>query len=100
MIKIAACVKDGVIVNVASYDEDTSQSWLEAVKPDFDEIIIADDAGIGWTLEKDGLRPPTPYASWTWNSSEWVAPVPYPTNGGRYEWNEEVEDWVAIDEEV
>jgi hypothetical protein len=50
MIKIAACVKDGIIVNVASYDEDTSKSWLKAVKSDYDEIIIADDAGIGWEV--------------------------------------------------
>ena len=60
MIKIAACVKDGVIVNVASYDEDTSQSWLEQAKSDYDEIIIADEAGIGWEVIDGEIIKPEP----------------------------------------
>ena len=61
MIKIAACVKDGVIVNVASYDEDTSKSWLKAVKSDYDEIIIADESGIGWeVIDGEIIKPPAP----------------------------------------
>jgi hypothetical protein len=43
MLKIALCIKDGVVVNTASYDEDTSQSWLEQAKSNFDEIIIIDE---------------------------------------------------------
>jgi hypothetical protein len=50
MLKIAACIKDGVIVNTASYDEDTSQQWLERAKSDYDQIIIADEAAIGWEV--------------------------------------------------
>jgi hypothetical protein len=61
MLKIAACVKDGVIVNVASYDEDTSQKWLKQIKSDFDEIIIADEAGIGWeVIDGEIIKPPAP----------------------------------------
>jgi hypothetical protein len=51
MLKIALCIKDGVIVNTASYDEETSKSWLEAVKSDFDEIILVDE---------NALEPPAP----------------------------------------
>jgi hypothetical protein len=50
MLKTAACIKDGVIVNTASYDEDTSQQWLERAKSDYDQIIIADEAAIGWEV--------------------------------------------------
>jgi len=60
MLKIAACVKDGVIVNVASYDEDTSQKWLEQVQSDYDEIIIADEAGIGWEVIDGEIIKPEP----------------------------------------
>ena len=61
MLKVAACVKDGVIVNVASYDEDKSKSWLKAVKSDYDQIIIADEAGIGWqVIDGEIIKPPAP----------------------------------------
>ena len=60
MLKIAACVKDGIVVNTASYDEETSQSWLEAVKPDFDEIIITDEAAIGWEVIDGEIIKPEP----------------------------------------
>jgi len=61
MIKIAACVKNGIVVNVASYDEDTSQKWLKQIKSDFDEIIIADEAGIGWeVIDGEIIKPPAP----------------------------------------
>jgi hypothetical protein len=61
MLKIAACVKDGIVVNTASYDEDTSQKWLEQAKSDYDEIIIADEAGIGWeVIDGEIIKPPAP----------------------------------------
>jgi hypothetical protein len=61
MLKIAACVKDGIVVNVASYDEDTSKSWLKQAKSDYDEIIIADEAAIGWeVIDGEIIKPPAP----------------------------------------
>jgi hypothetical protein len=61
MLKIAACVKDGIVVNTASYDEDTSKSWLKAIKSDFDQIIIADEAGIGWeVIDGEIIKPAEP----------------------------------------
>lgn len=50
-------------------------------------------------------RPPQPYASWTWDSERWVAPVPYPSEeeGGEgvyYRWDESVVDWAAVEEEA
>ena len=61
MLKIAACVKDGIVVNTASYDEETSQNWSEQAQSDFDEIIIADEAGIGWqVIDGEIIKPPAP----------------------------------------
>jgi len=39
-----------------------------------------------------------PYASWTLNqeTAEWEAPVPYPTDGERYLWNEETISWDLV----
>ena len=58
-------------------------------------------AGIGYKYdaELDAFIPPQPYASWTLNANaQWEAPVAYPTDGGRYTWNEETTTWDAVSE--
>lgn len=90
-IKTAAMINNGVVVNASVYDEDTSAGWLAAVTPDYDEVRIVDEAGIGWTVETDGLRRPSPYPSWTWDGSDWVAPVAQPE--GPHFWDEGSLSW-------
>lgn len=41
-------------------------------------------------------RPPQPYPSWIWNGERWVAPVPYPTDGKEYTWDENKKKWVPV----
>ena len=57
-------------------------------------------AGVGYTYDadKDAFIPPQPYASWTLNDTTclWEAPVAYPTDGGVYEWDESITNWVAV----
>jgi hypothetical protein len=52
-------------------------------------------AGIGFTYsyEEDIFIVPQPYPSWTREGSYWYAPIPYPTDGKRYVWNEEFLRW-------
>jgi hypothetical protein len=62
--KVAACINDSVVVNVAVYDETLSAEWLKVVKKEFDEVLIVDNAGIGWLLENGELvAPPEPEES-------------------------------------
>jgi glycine cleavage system H lipoate-binding protein len=37
------------------------------------------------------------YESWVLNEEtcQWESPVPYPTDGVMYQWNEELADWQA-----
>ena len=55
-------------------------------------------AGIGYTYDsgRDAFIPPKPFASWTLNETSclWEAPMPMPTDGKRYSWNEEQLAWV------
>lgn len=57
-------------------------------------------AGIGYSYDetRDAFIPPKPYDSWTLNESSclWEAPVEYPTDGERYEWNEDEQQWDLI----
>ena len=58
-------------------------------------------AGVGFTYDKDkdAFIPPQPYDSWTLNetSCQWEAPVPYPTDGELYTWNEDTQQWDLVD---
>jgi hypothetical protein len=61
-------------------------------------------AGIGFTYDEDldAFIPPKPFDSWTLDEStfNWVAPTPYPEDGGIYEWNEEALSWIVNEEVV
>ena len=64
-------------------------------------------AGVGYSYseELDAFIPPRPFASWLLDEATctWSAPVPYPSDGKLYLWNESVHKtdstsgWVAED---
>ena len=61
-------------------------------------------AGIGYSYDatRDAFIPPKPYASWVLDEQTclWNAPVPYPTDGKRYQWDEATTSWVEIPEQL
>lgn len=54
-------------------------------------------AGIGYIYDstRDAFYPPQPFDSWTFNEDTclWDPPVPFPTDGNFYQWNEETQSW-------
>lgn len=57
-------------------------------------------AGEGFTydLQRDAFIPPQPYPSWVLNEDtlRWAAPVPMPTDGKMYKWDEATLSWVEL----
>lgn len=57
-------------------------------------------AGIGYKYDavRNAYIPPQPYLSWTFNETtlDWQAPVPYPTDGKTYVWDEAIQNWVEV----
>lgn len=57
-------------------------------------------AGLGYTYDalRDAFIPPKPYLSWVLNEQSclWESPVPYPTDGKRYVWDETNQTWVEV----
>jgi hypothetical protein len=60
-------------------------------------------AGIGYTFDptpapNGAFIPPKPYPSWLLdtNTFQWQSPVPYPTDGGVYTWDEDTQTWVPV----
>ncbi len=58
-------------------------------------------AGIGFTYDadKDAFIEVRPYASWILNETTclWECPVAYPTDGKKYEWDEDAQSWVEME---
>ena len=69
------------------------------VKTSYNGNIRKNYAGIGYTYDagRDAFISPKPYESWVLNEEtcQWESPVPYPTDGVMYQWNEELADWQA-----
>jgi hypothetical protein len=57
-------------------------------------------AGIAYKYDEalDAFLPPQPFPSWTLNEAtySWEAPVPYPTDGEDYVWNENRKEWELV----
>jgi hypothetical protein len=57
-------------------------------------------AGIGFTYdeERDAFIPPKTFDSWILNEETclWEPPIPYPTDGKPYLWNEELVTWEEV----
>jgi len=57
-------------------------------------------AGVGFIYDpvRDAFMAKQPYPSWLLNEDtcQWEPPIPYPTDGKQYYWNEETQQWVEI----
>ena len=66
--------------------------------PDQSKALRANYAGIGYTYDpvNDVFYAPQPYPSWSISAPTWLwtAPVPYPTDGNLYYWDEATLSWV------
>ena len=67
-------------------------------EPDGGVEIRANYAGIGYTYDaaNDVFYAPQPYPSWTISPPDWIwkPPVPMPTDGKDYNWDEAALNWV------
>lgn len=69
-------------------------------EPDGGVALRYNYAGIGYTynVEKDAFIPPSLFLSWILNEDTclWESPIPYPTDGNSYTWNEEEQQWLLL----
>jgi hypothetical protein len=83
----------GIDFCMSLFGQDTK--WIQT---SYNAIFRKNYACIGGTYNKelDGFIAPKPYSSWVLNETtcRWEAPVPYPTDGLVYFWNESITNWV------
>ena len=110
-----AQVIDGVVAKVVVAEQDFVDAFLKDKEPgewiqtSYNTIgnqhpegrpLRGNYAGIGYTYDipNDVFYAPQPYPSWILNTSTWLweAPVPYPSTGGPYVWDEATQSWVEV----
>jgi hypothetical protein len=78
------------------YDPETGEP-----SEDQSKALRKNYAGIGFTYDaqRDAFIPPQPYPSWVLDEDTclWESPVPYPTDGEMYSWDEASGQWLASD---
>lgn len=83
-----------------SYNTKGGVHYGQDGNPDGGVALRGNYAGIGMLYDSvnDVFYPKQPYPSWVLNQNTWLwnAPVPYPEDGKRYEWDETTEAWVEI----
>ena len=70
------------------------------VRTSYNNNIRVRYAGIGYRYDsvRDAFIRPQPYLSWVFNETtlDWDPPIPYPTDGKVYAWDESIQNWVEI----
>ena len=102
----SSAVGDPTIWWQTSYNTRGNVHYGQDGQPDGGIALRANYAGIGYTLDTNVIQngvigvfyAPQPYSSWTISAPTWLwqAPVPYPTDGGNYYWDEATLSWVLM----
>jgi hypothetical protein len=103
--------ENNMVTEVIVGNDETTGDWetyygefrgQQCVRTSYNGNIRYNYAGIGFTYdeERDAFIPPKPFDSWVLDEDTclWVAPVPYPTDGEAYTWDEDAGDWVIVSE--
>lgn len=72
----------------------------KCLRTSYNGNIRKNHAGIGYTYDesRDAFIPPKPFESWLLNEETcgWNSPIPYPSDGSIYLWNEPELSWNKI----
>ena len=107
-----AKVENGIVTQVIVAEQDVIDSGLFGtgwIQTSYNTIggyhpenrpLRKNYAGIGYTYDstRNAFIPPKPYASWILDETTclWDSPIPYPTDGKKYQWDEPTTSWIEI----
>ncbi len=83
-----------------SYNTRGNVHYGQDGQPDGGVALRGNYAGVGYSYDaqSDIFYAPQPYPSWVLSphTALWEAPVPYPTDGKAYEWDEATTSWKEL----
>jgi hypothetical protein len=97
--ELELCERTGDVYRQTSYNTRGGVHYTDGVpSADQTKALRKNYAGVGYMFdeERDAFIPPKPYESWILNEDTclWDSPVPYPSDGGMYSWDEETLSWI------
>ena len=102
-IKQIAVIKDGTVIDLVVAEVLPGGKILleREISPDekFAEYSFEKPAALGWKWDGEFFTPPKPHPSWVLNEADhlYEPPIPYPTDGLTYLWDEESISWKLLD---
>ncbi len=105
-VKRVIVISNADVVGKAVPEEDAGIAFCQMlygadtvwVQTSYNEMFRYNYAGEGYFYDKanDAFIAPQPFPSWALDAGfKWQPPVPYPDDGGSYEWNEATTTWVV-----
>jgi hypothetical protein len=92
--------RTGQTYKKTSYNTRGGVHYGQDGQPDNGIAFRGNYAGLGYIYDSTNnvFYAPKPYASWTIGAPTWLwqAPVPYPTDGKTYSWNENNKTWNVV----
>jgi hypothetical protein len=104
-----AKVVDGIVTEVIVAEIEFFDTFIDSspgdwIETSYDGDIRKNYAGEGYTYDpvRDAFYGPQPHNSWILNEDTclWDSPIPYPTDGKKYNWNEDTLSWDEFVEPV
>ena len=92
-------VEQVIVADVSFFDTFVDNTPGEWIQTSITGSIRKQFAGVGYTYDKakDIFIEEQPYTSWTLNATnDWQAPVAYPDDGKKYNWDESSTNWVEV----
>ena len=98
MERTGVLVRNGLVVNRIVWADHTAEQLANDGYDHMEETTsLEDPPGIGWSWSTtDGYRRPKPEPSWVWTGIIWEPPIPYPTDGKTYLWDEPNLRWDEV----
>ena len=96
-VKQVIVIDDAFEENGKSYINNELGLSGEWIQTSYNDNFRGNFAGVGYDYDKvnDVFIAPQPYPSWILDENwKWVSPIPYPTDGLLYEWDEDNLNWI------
>lgn len=108
MSHFAKLSSDNIVIDVIVVADEHDLAWVidwsggypHWVQTSYTGSIRKNYAGKGYTYDpqRDAFIQPKPYPSWVLDEAtcRWNAPIPHPTDGQKYRWDESTQAWSPL----
>jgi len=94
MIRNVAILNNSIVENIIVVDDSFKLENNMIVYSEHNPAFIGGDYVEGY------FYPPQPFPSWIRNNGKWDSPLPYPVDEKNYYWDENLLNWIEVQQNV